>query len=62
MFRFLVVKLTHPGSNSSFDIGVVFMTNYSFSGRRHLRRQRDTLGDRFCESQDQVDSVFQMCS
>jgi hypothetical protein len=62
MFRFLVVKLTHPGSNPSFDIDVVFMTNYSFSGRRRLRRQRDTLGDRFHESQDQADSVFQMCS
>jgi hypothetical protein len=34
MVRFLVVKLTHPGSNSRFDMSIVFTTNYSFSGRR----------------------------
>jgi hypothetical protein len=37
---------------------VVFTANYSFSGRRHLRRQRDAFGDRLHESQYQVGSVF----
>jgi hypothetical protein len=43
--RFLVVELTQPGSNFRFDMSVIFTANYSFSGMRHLRRQRDTLGD-----------------
>jgi hypothetical protein len=58
LVRFLVVELTHPGSNPRFDMGVAFITNYSFSGRRRPRRQRDTLGDRLRESQDQTDSVI----
>jgi hypothetical protein len=62
MVRFLVVKLTHPGSNPRFDIYVIFMTNYSFSERRHPHRQQCTLDDRIRESQDQADSVFQRCS
>jgi hypothetical protein len=33
LFRFLVVKLNHLGSNSKFDMRVIFMANYSFSGR-----------------------------
>jgi hypothetical protein len=45
LVRFLVVELTHPGSNPRFDMGVAFTTNYSFSGRRHPRRQRGALGD-----------------
>jgi hypothetical protein len=59
--RFLVVKLIHPGLNFRFDICVVFMINYSFSGRRRSRRRRDALGDRLRESQDQADLAFQMC-
>jgi hypothetical protein len=48
-------------------MGVVFMVNYSFSGRRRPRRQRDTLGDRLREFQDQAGSVLKvecvcMCS
>jgi hypothetical protein len=35
MIRFLVVKLTHPDLNFIFDMSVVFMVNYFFSGRRH---------------------------
>jgi hypothetical protein len=62
LVRFLVVKLTHPGSNPRFDMGIAFTTNYSFSGRRRPRRQRDALDDRLCESQDQTGSVFRMCS
>jgi hypothetical protein len=58
LVRFLVVELIHPDLNSRFDIGVVFITNYFFSERRCPRRQRDVLGDRLCESQDQTDSVF----
>jgi hypothetical protein len=33
LVRFLVVKLTHPASNPRFDMIIVFMANYSFSGR-----------------------------
>jgi hypothetical protein len=62
LVRFLMVKLTHSVSNHIFDIGVIFMTNYSFSRRRCPRRQRGALDDRFCKSQDQVNSFFQMCS
>jgi hypothetical protein len=29
-----VMELTHPGSNSRFDMCVAFTTNYSFSERR----------------------------
>jgi hypothetical protein len=39
LVRFLVVKLIHPCLNPRFDIGVAFMANYSFSGRRHPHRQ-----------------------
>jgi hypothetical protein len=35
LVRFLVIKLTHLDSNHKFDIGVTFVTNYSFSGRRY---------------------------
>jgi hypothetical protein len=58
LVRFIIVELNHPSSNSKFDMGVTFMTNYFFSGRRCLRRQRVALGDQLCESQDQADSVF----
>jgi hypothetical protein len=34
LVRFLVVELTHPSSNSRFDIDVAFTANYSFSGRQ----------------------------
>jgi hypothetical protein len=62
LVRFVVVELTHPGSNLRFDIGVAFMANYSFSGKRRPRQQRDTLDDRLRESQDQAGSVFRRCS
>jgi hypothetical protein len=39
LVRFLVVELTHSGLNPKFDMCVVFMSNYSFSKRRRLRRQ-----------------------
>jgi hypothetical protein len=45
LVRFIVMELTYPGLNIRFDMGVVFTANYSFSGRRRSRRQRDTLGD-----------------
>jgi hypothetical protein len=54
-----VVKLIHLCLNSKFDMSVVFTVNYFFSGRRRPRRQRDALGDRFRESQDQTGSVFE---
>jgi hypothetical protein len=50
LVRFLVVEITHPDSNSRFNMRVVFMTNYSFSGRQRLHQQRDALGDRLHES------------
>jgi hypothetical protein len=62
LVKFLVVKLTHTYLNTRFDMSIVFTANYFFSGRRRPRRQRDTLDDRLCESQDQTDSVFQRCS
>jgi hypothetical protein len=43
LVRFIVMELIHSGLNTRFDMGVVFTANYSFSGRRHSRRQRDTL-------------------
>jgi hypothetical protein len=58
LIRFLMVELTYPGSNPKFDMSVVFMTNYFFSGRRRPHRQRGTLDNRLRESQDQVSSVF----
>jgi hypothetical protein len=48
------MELTHPGSNHGFDMGVAFIANYSFSGRRRPRRQRGTLGDQLRQSQDQT--------
>jgi hypothetical protein len=33
LVRFLVVELTHPGSNPRIDMSVAFTANYSFSGR-----------------------------
>jgi hypothetical protein len=53
-----MVKLIHPVLNSRFDMSIIFIANYSFSGRRRLYRQRDALGDRLRESQDQPGSVF----
>jgi hypothetical protein len=45
LVRFLVVELTHSVLNPRFDMSVVFMTNYFFSGRRCPHQQRDTLAD-----------------
>jgi hypothetical protein len=39
LVRFIVVELTHPGSNLRFDIGVAFTANYYFSWRSRPRRQ-----------------------
>jgi hypothetical protein len=39
-------------------MSVVFTANYFFSVRRCFRQQRDTIDDRFRESQDQSNSVF----
>jgi hypothetical protein len=38
LIRFLVVELTHPGSNHRFDMGVAFTANYSFSERQRPRQ------------------------
>jgi hypothetical protein len=58
LVRFQVVKLIHLGLNHRFNMSVVFTANYSFSGRRRLRRQRDALSNRLHESQDQASSLF----
>jgi hypothetical protein len=50
LVRFLVVELTHPGSNPRFDMGVACTANYSFSEMRRPRQQRCALDDRLCES------------
>jgi hypothetical protein len=44
LIRFIVVELTHSGSNYTFDMNVALTANYSFSRRRHLYQQRDALG------------------
>jgi hypothetical protein len=38
LVRFLVMELTHTCSNSRFNMCVIFMTNYSFSGSRRPNR------------------------
>jgi hypothetical protein len=50
LVRFIVVKITHPDSNTRFNMDVPFTINYFFSGRRRLRRLRYALGDKLCES------------
>jgi hypothetical protein len=32
LVRFIVVELTHLGLNPIFDMSVIFIANYSFSG------------------------------
>jgi hypothetical protein len=39
LVRFLAVELTHPSLNPKFDMGVIFITNYFFSGRRRPHHQ-----------------------
>jgi hypothetical protein len=34
LVKFLVLELTHTGLNLKFNMSVVFMINYFFSGRR----------------------------
>jgi hypothetical protein len=41
-------------------MSVVFISNYFFSVRRHLRRQQDAFDDRLHESQDQAGLIFRM--
>jgi hypothetical protein len=55
LVRFLVVELTHPGSNPRFDMCDAFTANYSFGERRRPYQQRDALSDRLHNSQDQAD-------
>jgi hypothetical protein len=49
LVKLLVVELTQSDLNHRFDMSVTFMANYSFSGKRRLRRQRGALGDRLRE-------------
>jgi hypothetical protein len=39
LVRFIVLELTHTGLNHRFDMGIIFMVNYSFSGTRRPYRQ-----------------------
>jgi hypothetical protein len=43
LIRFLVMELTHPGSNPKFDVSVVFTANYSFSGGGDISIDSETL-------------------
>jgi hypothetical protein len=52
LWKFVGVELIHPDLNPIFDINIIFIVNYFFSGRRCLRRQQGALSDRLCESQD----------
>jgi hypothetical protein len=38
LIRFLLVELTHSYLNPRFDIGIIFIVNYSSRGRRRLNR------------------------
>jgi hypothetical protein len=53
LVRFLVIELTHPDSNPGFNMNVIFIVNYSFSGMRRPHRQRDDLDDQLHKSQNQ---------
>jgi hypothetical protein len=50
LVRFLVMELIHSGSNPRFDICVIFIANYSFSGRQCSHQQQYVLSDRLCKS------------
>jgi hypothetical protein len=39
-------------------MSIVFMTNYSFDGRRRHRRQWDALSDRLDKSQDEFEALL----
>ncbi len=43
LVEFLVVELTHPGSNPRFDMGVIFTANYSFSGGGDISIDSETF-------------------
>jgi hypothetical protein len=58
MVRFLMVEPTHPGSNFRFDMGVAYLRLIILSVVDDVPVDRETLFDRFCESQDQTGPVF----
>jgi hypothetical protein len=53
-----VVEPTHPGSNFRFDMGVAYLRLIILSVVDDVPVDRETLFDRFCESQDQTGPVF----
>jgi hypothetical protein len=60
--RFLVVELIHPSSNLRFDMIVTYLRLIILSVICDVSIDSEVLFDRLCESQDQVNPVFQMCS
>jgi hypothetical protein len=61
MVRFFVMELIHPSLNNRFDIGVLFMTNYIFSGRRYFIDSETLLVTDFMNFNSKH-VVFQRCS
>jgi hypothetical protein len=60
--RLLVVKPTHTDLNPRFDVGVVYLQLIILSVLDNVPINSDVLFNQLCESQDQVGSIFQMCS
>jgi hypothetical protein len=52
MVRFLVVELTHPGSNPRFDMGVAYLWLIILSVVGDVPIDSETLFDQLHESQD----------
>jgi hypothetical protein len=62
MVRFFVVEVNHLGSNPRFDVDVVYLRLIIISVVDDVLVDSETFFYRFCESQDQTDPVFRMCS
>jgi hypothetical protein len=62
MVRFFVVEPIHPDLNPRFGVSVVYLCLIILLVVGGVTVDSETLFDRLCESQDQTDSVFQMCS
>jgi hypothetical protein len=56
------VKITHSGSNHIFDVGVEYLWSIILLVVDDVFVNSETLFNRLCESQDQVNPVFQRYS
>jgi hypothetical protein len=62
MVRFFVVEPIRPGLNPRFGVSVVYLCLIILLVVGDVTVDSETLFDRLCESQDQTDPVFRMCS